>query len=193
MIHSCQIFQLSTDLSGRILYNEKGETRNEFFTKDLSMSSFASGMYLITIYFEMDSVETDSATLATLYNIATQNAMQGGVGVYDARAMLNLDVQDYLQIGLRTRKNIKQEFHSEAHFKVSPNPANTKCTLTFYNPVAKHVAITDLIGKPVEFYSISAQENQIEIELNKLTSGSYTITVIYEGSIKETDILIVVH
>ena len=44
------------DISGRILYNEKGETRNGYFTKDLSLSSFAAGMYLITIFTEKEKL-----------------------------------------------------------------------------------------------------------------------------------------
>jgi len=144
-------------------------------------------------YFERDTLETDSATLATLYSIATQNAMLGGTGVYNARAMLNLDVQDYLQIGLRTKRNTSEAEVDKNHFTVSPNPANTKCILTFYKPLNKRITVADLLGKPVQFYSLAFNENQLELDLSKLKSGSYTISVVYDSTIRENEILIVVH
>ncbi len=42
------------DISGRIVYSEKGESRDGFFTKDLSMSNFASGIYLVSIFTERE-------------------------------------------------------------------------------------------------------------------------------------------
>ena len=143
-------------------------------------------------YFEKDSVETDSATLGTLFSIATQNAMQGGVGIYNARAMLNLDVQDYLQIGLRSRRNTEQDEKNKNQFMVSPNPANTKCTLVFYKSGTKKIILTDIIGKQLQFFSAAFDETQLELDLTLLKAGSYTITVLYDELEKETCLLTVV-
>ena len=44
------------DLSGRIVYTEKNESKDGFFTRDLSMSNFASGMYLISIFTEREKL-----------------------------------------------------------------------------------------------------------------------------------------
>ena len=44
------------DLSGRIVYSENSECKDGFFTRDLSMSNFASGMYLISIFTEREKL-----------------------------------------------------------------------------------------------------------------------------------------
>jgi len=45
-----------TDLSGRIIYSDKSETQNAYFTKDLMMNDFASGLYLITVSTEKEKL-----------------------------------------------------------------------------------------------------------------------------------------
>jgi hypothetical protein len=42
------------DISGKIVYQQKGSTLNCFFTKDLTMQSFANGMYIISLQTEKE-------------------------------------------------------------------------------------------------------------------------------------------
>ena len=42
------------DISGKIVYQQKGATLNSFFTKDLTMQSFANGMYIISLQTEKE-------------------------------------------------------------------------------------------------------------------------------------------
>ena len=52
-----QLNLLVTDLSGRTIFSEKGIINNGYFTKDLVMNGFASGMYLITVYTEKEKLK----------------------------------------------------------------------------------------------------------------------------------------
>ncbi len=45
-----------SDISGRILFTEDTESRTGYFTKDLSMSEYASGVYLVTIFTEREKL-----------------------------------------------------------------------------------------------------------------------------------------
>ncbi len=60
-------------------------------------------------------------------------------------------------------------------FTAYPNPTNGVFTLTFANGLEKTVTVTDVTGKVV-FTTVSKQ-TQLEINLNELTNGIYTVKV----------------
>ena len=76
-----------------------------------------------------------------------------------------------------------QEMMEEATVSLFPNPANDVVYIAAEGNKISHVTIIDLSGKVVKEMVIDLSEN-VEVDVNDLTSGMYTVSVhLSNGSI----------
>ena len=140
--------------------------------------------------------EFTSADSLTLYNIAIQHPHEGGMAVYDARVMLEMDEYDYAGPGGESNKTggngTGEAGTGIAGTKSSndpvgifyPNPATSQ---VFYETGLEEkesgrVIITDLLGNEFNAQKLAAGFNQVSFDVSGLASGLYLYKVIINGT-----------
>jgi len=152
-------------------------------------------LYLLKyLYDEAFSVD-DSLILE---DIAYECALLGGPAVYEARAMLNVDVFDTcLTGGSRMGNSISENFASptkQYNFKVHPNPSSGQITFVnknnnIYGKI--DIFIREMSGRIVIKKQVSGDFRSTDFILNELSQGLYTYEIYIDGSLVQTDKLII--
>lgn len=123
---------------------------------------------------------------AILYAIATQNVMSGGTAVYDARVMLDIDVDD---IGYGAAARIAgTNSDSLSVGQLYPNPTLGTSTyeIELQENESGYIIVTDIFGRPVSQLPLQEGYNVIEIDLAELPSGIYLYRTVINEETKQT-------
>jgi hypothetical protein len=123
---------------------------------------------------------------AMLWNIALQDPAEGGTGVYSARVLLGLDVDDYGASNLRLingEEENQEETSVNNAFIVYPVPTTDNLTLEY--PVnegqAAQVEMYDLTGKRVIVEQLQPLNDVYTFDLAGLPEGVYMLRVVVDG------------
>lgn len=107
-------------------------------------------------------------------NIAIQNAITGGDGVYMARAMLNIYVEDLYPIFRKANGNVTISQNSFLQYEVYPNPSYGIFNFSFVNLVeATEIIISNAIGQTVDTYSLNGDQTNFILDLSAYEAGIY--------------------
>lgn len=116
----------------------------------------------------------DSITETQLYNLAYQNAIQGGTGVYMARAMLGIDVEDAFNVA-RLAQTDNTETPYSTHFILFPNPSTgmyfMECMLE--EDANGMFIVRDVLGKVIYSNKLFNGFNNVHFNLKEHKSGIY--------------------
>ena len=108
-----------------------------------------------------------------LYTIAYQPAMLGGKGVYNARSLLRLRIEDGAS---SLRQSVSTNFTetSTIDLKLYPNPAKDEFTVSS-SELTSRIEIFDLSGKIIE--KLNGEFNQKSISITNYKNGFYFVDV----------------
>ena len=154
-----------------------------------------NAIYLVT--WAVDSFELTTEQYDILYAIANENPLTGGTGVYAARVMLGLHIDDdYESIGSRMANPNGTQSAAVADNKISlmPNPAIEK---TIYsNQLEKNqkgvINIYSKFGVRVSSYLLHEGYNKVLIDLHELAQGVYIIKTEVNGRVTDIRKLVVI-
>jgi hypothetical protein len=134
--------------------------------------------------------EQDSIVLFenTLYAIATQCPLTGGLAVFKARAILkelnpNIFYDDAftcIQSGVVYRK--KETI--EQHCTLYPNPTSGNVTVSYSIPSSATLIITDAIGRILLHKQIDSQSTSLTIDLSKFQTGLYFYRIANDSDVR---------
>lgn len=126
--------------------------------------------------FAVDTFELNKADSAALFNIAYQMGSEGGIGVYMARIMLNLDVD----LGESNKTDdlflTEQGGEEPRGFTLYPNPAKDEVNVLFngYEEGEKiSFEIFDIVGRKSIDKQVYLSGNLIIINTSNLEKGIY--------------------
>lgn len=157
-------------------------TLNESITPDNHAEEnekAVNAIYLVT--WALDTFDLSPEQYEILYAIANETPLTGGTGVYAARVMLGLHIDDdYESIGSRMAnpdKTNQSAAVADNKIKLMPNPATNE-TL-YLNHLLKSesgvVTVYTKMGVAVESFLIHEGDNKITIDLQKLAQGIYFV------------------
>ena len=108
-----------------------------------------------------------------LSNIAYQPAMLGGKGVYNARSLLRLRIEDGAS---SLRQSALNNFTQTPSFDINlyPNPAKDEFTVSSSELISR-IEIFDLSGKIIE--KLNGEFNQKSISITNYKNGLYFVDV----------------
>lgn len=131
---------------------------------------------------------TDSMTLET---IALQSYADAGEGVYAARVMLALQVDEDGSSSARYSEDMEEE--SVSTMKVFPNPATDQVTVAtnLVEGQTGTVEITDIQGKVVQSMRVNGRTTILDV--SGLDNGLYFVQLVVDGELVETNKLEVIH
>ncbi|MEO8148674.1 MAG: T9SS type A sorting domain-containing protein [Bacteroidia bacterium] len=137
----------------------------------------ATDIYL-KYFFNADSMPVlDSVTYETLLAIALQNGIEGGEGVYMARAMLNIDVEDNISIArfAHPAATINNSSREQQQFKIFPNPSDATFTLEYEIGINDKVSIViqNCLGQTVDHINLDNSSTYLNFNLSDYGSGMY--------------------
>ncbi len=123
-----------------------------------------------------DTLEADD--IDSLEVIAYECPMVGGMAVYEARAMLVIDVEDTCITGSPRIMNDKsnQNYRKPELIKLSPNPASNNVLIEITEITSSTVEIFDTMGSLVAKYNIH-ESNESTINVNNLKPSIYLFKV----------------
>ncbi len=137
--------------------------------------------------------EFSAADSLTLWNIATLNAPIEGSGVYAARAILNISVDDATgnvsRLGAAETESQPTQNQTAA---IYPNPATNEVTVSFELTGTENglIEIFDLTGKLI--LSKQSSSNQTNIDVSSFVQGVYMIRIAVNGEARYTERLVIV-
>lgn len=128
---------------------------------------------------------------ATLYSIAIQNVTSGGTAVYDARVMLDLDIDDQSG-GSSARMANEGTEPNKSNGYLYPNPTvqSALYEITLLEGESGYIVVTDVFGRPVVQKPLNAGFNQVELDLSGMSSGVYLYKTIVLDETRQTGKLI---
>jgi hypothetical protein len=128
----------------------------------------------IYIYCHLHDTVPDSAQTATLEDIAYQFTIAGGEGVYMARAMLHLHIED--QLPLLRKAKPSPSVRSNKTGKIYPNPTSGRAVYKLESllpaPSILRIRIDDSLGKEI-YSTANVSDNQIQINSESFAPGIY--------------------
>jgi hypothetical protein len=155
-----------------------------------------NAIYLIT--WALDTFDLSPEQYDILYTIANEVPLTGGTGVYAARVMLGLHIDDdYESIGSRMAnpdKTNQSAAVADNKIKLMPNPATNETI--YLNHLLKSesgvVTVYTKMGVAVESFLIHEGNNRIAIDLQKLSQGIYIVETKVNNRIKDVRKLVVI-
>ena len=149
---------------------------NEGISPDNHAEENEQAVYVL--YFSLAGEQPDSAQHETLSDIAAENAVSGGGGVYMARAMIDTNADDVT--GIASLRMIAPKQTDIKHSgKLYPNPANT--VVYYENELAADesgkIKLMDMLGKEIKEYKLTKGSNLISIHVSELSKGIYMVKV----------------
>jgi len=144
------------------------------------------------IIIKLQSDTLNQNDVNTLQNIAAQCPLRGGSIVWRARAILNSyfkniieypnDCSGSLGISSVNKTTAITSVTENQTINLYPNPNNGSMTLAYNINKDAVLEITDISGKLVDKYDLSAAFKIIEIKNDKLQNGVYLYSVISNGN-----------
>lgn len=151
------------------------------------------------VYIEtwaVDSFEFTPEQYDILYAIANENPLTGGTGVYAARVMLGLDIDDD-ESGSRLMQQVQENTSSslvDNNIRLMPNPAKDRAVNS--NKLEKNqrgtVNVYSKFGAKIQSYLLHESYNRVEINLQRLAQGIYFIKTEVDGEITDVKKLVVI-
>jgi hypothetical protein len=138
------------------------------------------GIYLVT--WAKDSMNLDSVQTATLTAIANSAPVTGGVGVYDARAMLFLEVHDSSALRLASEVGLEETTTLPGH--IYPNPSTGALMLNYELPEGQTgtMQLYDISGRLVHSYTLIGGAQVQHFDARDVPTGLYFYSV-YVGNV----------
>lgn len=123
---------------------------------------------------------------AALYAVAYQNVTNGGTAVYDARVMLDLDIDD-LHSSSGARLAVDSAQNSPVGY-LYPNPTAGIAIYetTLGEAESGYIVITDVFGRPLIQQPLKPGFNQAEVNLAGLPSGIYLYKAVIDDEVRQT-------
>ena len=155
-----------------------------------------NAIYLVT--WALDTFDLSPEQYEILYAIANETPLTGGTGVYAARVMLGLHIDDdYESIGSRMAnpdKTNQSVAVADNKIKLMPNPAIEK---TIYsNQLEKNqkgvLNIYSKLGVKIRSYLLHEGYNRVTINLQGLAEGVYIIETEVKGIITDIRKLVII-
>ena len=155
-----------------------------------------NAIYLVT--WALDTFDFSPGQYEILYAIANETPLTGGTGVYAARVMLGLHIDDdYESIGSRMAnpdKTNQSVAVADNKIKLMPNPAIEK---TIYsNQLEKNqkgvLNIYSKLGVKIRSYLLHEGYNRVTINLQGLAEGVYIIETEVKGIITDIRKLVII-
>ena len=156
-----------------------------------------NAIYLVT--WAVDSFELTTEQYDILYAIANENPLTSGTGVYAARVMLGLHIDDdYESISSRMANPDKTNQNAtvaDNNIKLMPNPAMNK--VNYYNKLNKgeagKVIIYSKIGVEMDSQLLHEGINNLSFDLHRLTSGGvYIVETAINGKASDRRKLVII-
>jgi hypothetical protein len=153
---------------------------NQQTVNDVYMRSWGEQQYYLT--------PSDSSIL---YSIAVQDPLYAGLSVYEARVMLGLDEENYVQYSSARMAEI--ESLSVSQLKMFPNPASDELTLEYSigeTDVATY-QIVNLSGQQVLSGALQSG-NTRQISTSSLEQGVYFVILTVNNAVEATEKLVII-
>ena len=146
------------------------------------------------LYFALAGEQPDSAQYQTLSDIAAENAISGGGGVYMARAMIDTNADDVTGIAsLRMAANVAGNKNISGTGKLYPNPANT--VVYYQDNLGENengiITLLDILGKQIKEYKLTKGSNFVSIPVADLAKGMYMVKIKINGRTDENKKLLI--
>ena len=139
----------------------------------------AQRIYLQYFFIRDSIVILDSIDKYTLYNIAIQNAITGGQGVYMARAMLNMDVEDTYPILRKMQPNSNLSNSNHLYALIYPNPTNGAFNLDY--EIGKndfgYIIIENAYGQIIDKVYLDSRQHSKSLRIKNNIGGVYFISM----------------
>jgi len=174
-------------------------TLNESITPDNHAEEnekAVNAIYLAT--WALDTFDLSPEQYDILYTIANEVPLTGGSGVYAARVMLGLHIDDdYESIGSRMAnpdKTNQSAAVADNNIKLMPNPATNK--VDYYNELNKgetgKVIIYSKIGIEISSRQLQEGVNNFSFDLTRITPGVYIVETSISGKVSDRRKLVIV-
>ena len=136
-----------------------------------------------------------NADSTTLLNIAVQNPLNAGEGVYGARVMIGLQFDNYAsnERVINNQTTIIPEL--EKTVRVYPNPAKEELSVEFSTLNTDKVLTFELynaMGVLVYKQLFNGNDYLFKVSLNKITGGCYTYKIKDQTTIIAKDKLVII-
>jgi hypothetical protein len=132
----------------------------------------------------------------TLYDIAIQDPLNCGTAIYDARVMMDIDINDFTPPG-HSMENLETGVSNKAIIdKVGilyPNPAQNSCTYeaALNDSQTGFIMMYDLNGRLLQSHQLLAGQNKVDMDLSVFSNGIYMYKIIINGEIIEHKKLVI--
>ena len=157
-------------------------TLNESITPDNHAEEnekAVNAIYLAT--WALDTFDLSPEQYDILYTIANEVPLTGGIGVYAARVMLGLHIDDdYESIGSRMAnpdKTNQSTAVADNKIKLMPNPARDELRIMSDELRIKNIEVCDVLNNVVLVEGAEAIEKNIKINVSNFAKGVYFVKV----------------
>jgi hypothetical protein len=129
-------------------------------------------------------------------DIAIQDPLNCGTAIYDARVMMNIDINDYTSFG-HTMLSFGESIDNGAIIdKVGvlyPNPAQNSCTYeaSLEDTQTGFIMMYDLNGRLLKSHQLIIGQNKVEMDLSAFSNGIYMYKIIINGETIEHKKLVI--
>ncbi len=150
------------------------------------------GIYIAT--WAVDSMKLSATQEASLLSIANQHPLMGGNAVYDARVMLNYEVNDSSSMRMIDEPFLStSEDPSVGH--VYPNPTTGNFTIAADIPEGKNgtMELFDISGRKVATWKLAGGQKLHTFDASSLPEGMYIYQVRLGEAVLASDRLIIIH
>jgi len=172
-----------------LLENDAISTAEIFETNQKSYNE----VYLQTIAKDIFEFTTNQQEI--IANIADQCPLTGGRAVLNARAIRSFYEQvqyDDTKCQRTEERNydnkLQQDEVSELEFYVFPNPAKDLITISLNQPLNDNTVllVSDMLGNNIIQRELKAGISNVEVGVQQLTSGVYTVHIFNEQGLTTT-------
>ncbi|MBE7443599.1 MAG: T9SS type A sorting domain-containing protein, partial [Flavobacteriales bacterium] len=140
---------------------------------------------------------TDSTVL---YDIAIQDPLVCGTAIYNARVMMNIDINDYSVDAngnrlMNTNDAAEKQVQQIVKGKLYPNPSQhtVNYEITLATEQVGVLVFYDLMGKEVLASQLTSGDNKLTLDVSKFKNGLYLYKVFVNGKPQETGKFIIQH
>lgn len=116
---------------------------------------------------------------AIYYNVNNSSVNQG-------------NITTAINTALAATTGINEQINSPFSTKISPNPVNNEMKVTFHSNNAVSIEIINIVGQVVRTFSAEGNGNEITIDTESLSNGSYFVKIT-NGKKSETVKFIIAH
>jgi len=170
------------DIAAATLLNNNVEPSNVFETNQKILNTIYLNSYATSNY------TFDETQQANLMALAHQNPLIAGEAVYQARAMLNIDVDDFASTYVPNMgTQFKQETDTTIYYvsQLRPNPSKGSMQLDYMlnNDQIGELNIFDMNGKQCSSYVLMPKNTTLTIEEPNLKNGTYLYQITVNGKL----------